>query len=101
MTEQALTISSTETCRIAVASQLLTDERTAASPQDVLCHLGAIQLDAMQRVDKSHRLVCFARLAAMSGREAIDKHFWTPEGPAIAFEMWAHAVSLASIVQAS
>src|ERR1700733_12865633 len=65
LTTQVLEVSLKEARQIAVTSQLLSDEGTTASPQDVLSHLGAIQLDAMQRVDKSHRLVCFSRLAAL------------------------------------
>lgn len=97
MTAQVLAVSSKEARQIAVTSQLLSDAGTAASPQDVLRHLGAIQLDAMQRVDKSHRLVCFSRLADFQGREAVDRYFWTSEGPAFAFETWAHAVSLVPV----
>jgi uncharacterized protein YcaQ len=79
---------------MAVASQLLADDQAASSPLDVLGHLGAIQLDAMQRVDKSHRLVCFARTEFPGGRETIDEYFWVQAGEATAFEAWAHAVSL-------
>ena len=82
---------------MAVASQLLTDDAAASSPKEVLSHLGAIQLDAMQRVDKSHRLVCFSRLSGLYGRQGVDGYFWASEGPASAFEMWAHAVSLVPV----
>ena len=51
----------------------------------------------MQRVDKSHRLVCFARSAAIRGREQVDKAFWTSSGDAVAYETWAHAVCLVPV----
>ena len=86
-----------EARQMAVASQLLTDDAAASSPMEVLSHLGAIQLDAMQRVDKSHRLVCFSRLSGLNGRQGVDGYFWASEGPASAFEMWAHAVSLVPV----
>src|SRR6202050_88932 len=87
-------VSRREARQMAVASQLLADDQAASSPLDVLGHLGAIQLDAMQRVDKSHRLVCFARTEFPGGRETIDEYFWVQAGEATAFEAWAHAVSL-------
>lgn len=82
---------------MALASQLLAASGTAPSPLDVLRHLGAIQLDAMQRVDKSHRLACFARIPALTGRDSADRYFWAREGTATAFEMWAHAVCLVPV----
>ncbi|WP_165959718.1 DNA glycosylase AlkZ-like family protein [Nonomuraea longispora] len=60
----------------------------------MLQHLGAIQLDAIQRVDRAHRLVCFARDYSLSGRDAIDVSLWTSDGEALVFESWAHAVCI-------
>jgi hypothetical protein len=92
MARQALTVSAAQARQLAVAAQLA--GQAARTPHDVLVRLGAIQLDAMQRVDKSHRLVCYARLAGPQGSAAVDEFFWSAQGDAAAFEMPAHAVCL-------
>lgn len=86
-----LRLSRQESRRIAAAAQLSSGHNTAGttSPLQILEQVGAIQLDAMQRVDKSHRLVCFARSGAIKGREQVDKAFWTSSGDAVAYETWA------------
>lgn len=94
-----LKLSRQESRCIAVAAQLYGERIGTAitSPLQILEQLGSIQLDAMQRVDKSHRLVCFARSAAIKGREQIDEAFWTSSGDAVAYETWAHAVCLVPV----
>ena len=94
-----LRLSRQESRRIAAAAQLSSGHNTAGttSPLQILEQVGAIQLDAMQRVDKSHRLVCFARSGAIKGREQVDKAFWTSSGDAVAYETWAHAVCLVPV----
>lgn len=93
---ELVTLSRDEARHIAVAAQLLGAEHGEGSsaPMQVLEHLGAIQLDAMQRVDKSHRLVCMARNALISGREQVDEALWAASGHALVYEAWAHAVCL-------
>jgi uncharacterized protein YcaQ len=53
----------------------------------VLERLGAIQLDTISVLARSHELVPYARLGAV-GRDAVDRAYWSG---ASAFEYWAHA----------
>lgn len=90
-----LTLSAAEARRLAIAAQGLCGQGVRlGTPVEVLRHLGAIQLDAIQRVDKAHRLVCLARVATLQGRQAIDDDLWSADGEAVVFESWAHAVCL-------
>jgi uncharacterized protein YcaQ len=65
------------------------DRRSGAG--GVLRDLGAVQLDTISVLARSHELVPYARLGAI-GREAVDRTFWNhePHG-ATSFEYWAHA----------
>jgi uncharacterized protein YcaQ len=90
----ALRLSRHEVRQIAVAAQFGVADAAPVSPAGILERLGVIQLDALQRVDRSHRLVCFARDGALRGHADIDGAFWTTDGDAFAFEAWAHAVCL-------
>lgn len=92
-TRSAIALSKADARRIAVAAQGLSQAARFVDGLAVLSHLGAIQLDAIQRVDKAHRLTCFARLREHVGRAAVDDWFWG-SGPARAFESSAHAVCL-------
>lgn len=55
----------------------------------VLRRLGAVQLDTISVLARSHELVPYARLGAV-GRDAVERAFWGPATP-VAFEYWAHA----------
>lgn len=57
----------------------------------VLGHLGAVQLDTISALARSHELVPYARLGAI-GRQAVERAYWG-HGPneAAVFEYWAHA----------
>jgi uncharacterized protein YcaQ len=55
----------------------------------VLRRLGAVQLDTISVLARSHELVPYARLGAV-GRDAVERAFWDPATP-VAFEYWAHA----------
>jgi len=58
---------------------------------DVLGHLGAVQLDTISVLARSHQLVPFARLGPV-GRETVDSAYWgIGDGPARTFEYWSHA----------
>ncbi|GGL58990.1 winged helix-turn-helix domain-containing protein [Planomonospora parontospora] len=92
-----LSLSCAEARRLAVAAQGLTEQSDLLTPLNILRHLGAIQLDAIQRVDKAHRLVCLARASALKGRQTLDDGLWSSSGPAAVFESWAHAVCLLPI----
>src|ERR1700709_1872216 len=54
----------------------------------MLRRLGAVQLDTISVLARSHELVAYARLGAV-GRAAVEAAYWGR--PARAFEYWAHA----------
>jgi uncharacterized protein len=55
----------------------------------MLRRLGAVQLDTISVLARSHELVAYARLGAI-GRERIERAYWHPRVPD-AFEYWSHA----------
>src|ERR1700728_3485531 len=55
----------------------------------MLRRIGAVQLDTISVLARSHELVAYARLGAVS-REQIEQAYWHPGRPT-AFEYWAHA----------
>src|SRR5438105_11217437 len=57
----------------------------------VLQQVGAVQLDTISVLARSHELVAYARLGAV-GRDAVERAYWTR--PATAFEYWAHAACI-------
>jgi uncharacterized protein YcaQ len=74
--------------RIALRAQgLLGAPDRRAGVRGVLRHLGAVQLDTISVLARSHELVPYARLGAV-GREAVERAYWS--GGA-SFEYWSHA----------
>jgi uncharacterized protein len=61
----------------------------------MLRRLGAVQLDTISVLARSHELVAYARLGAI-GRAKVEQAFWHPSRPA-AFEYWAHAACVLPI----
>ena len=60
----------------------------------LLHDLGAVQLDTISVLARSHELVPYARLGAI-GREAIEHAYWNHEAHgASTFEYWAHAACI-------
>jgi uncharacterized protein len=55
----------------------------------MLRRVGAVQLDTISVLARSHELVAYARLGPVP-REQIEQAYWHPARPA-AFEYWAHA----------
>jgi uncharacterized protein YcaQ len=55
----------------------------------MLRRVGAVQLDTISVLARSHELVAYARLGPV-GREKVEQAYWHPAKPA-AFEYWAHA----------
>jgi uncharacterized protein len=55
----------------------------------MLRRIGAVQLDTISVLARSHELVAYARLGAI-GRTAVERAYWSPRAP-VAFEYWAHA----------
>lgn len=66
----------------------------AAGVSGLLGRLGAVQLDTISVLARSHELVAYARLGAV-GRHAVEEAYWAT--PARAFEYWAHAASIVPI----
>ncbi|MGW2787104.1 winged helix-turn-helix domain-containing protein [Streptomyces populi] len=72
-----------------------------AGVRGVLRHLGAVQLDTISVLARSHELIPYARLGAV-GRRTVEQAYWTSAPPAgtpsaetppapHAFEYWSHA----------
>ncbi|MEW2079766.1 winged helix-turn-helix domain-containing protein [Streptomyces sp. NPDC012403] len=57
----------------------------------VLRHLGAVQLDTISVLARSHELIPYARLGAV-GRRTVEEAYWKQaDQPPHAFEYWSHA----------
>jgi len=61
----------------------------------MLRRVGAVQLDTISVLARSHELVAYARLGPI-GREKVEQAYWHQAMPA-AFEYWAHAACLLPI----
>ncbi len=61
----------------------------------MLRRVGAVQLDTISVLARSHELVAYARLGA-TPRARIERAYWKP-GPASAFEYWSHAACVLPI----
>lgn len=64
------------------------DRRAGAS--GVLRHLGAVQLDTISVLARSHELIPYARLG-MIGRQSVEEAYWSGGR---AFEYWSHAACI-------
>jgi uncharacterized protein YcaQ len=88
-------LSAAEARRLALHAQGLIgvpDRRSGV--KGVLRDLGAVQLDTISVLARSHELVPYARLGTV-GREAVEKAYWTHETHgASTFEYWAHAACI-------
>lgn len=62
--------------------------------QTMLRRLGAIQLDTISVLARSHELVAYARLGAV-GKRHIESAYW--HSPARSFEYWCHAACILPI----
>jgi uncharacterized protein len=63
----------------------------------MLRRVGAVQLDTISVLARSHELVAYARLGAVS-RQQIEQAYWHAAKP-VAFEYWAHAACVLPIEQ--
>lgn len=65
----------------------------------MLHRLGAVQLDTISVLARSHELVPYARLGPV-GRRSIEAAYWAPADVAAStFEYWAHAACLLPVQQ--
>lgn len=62
----------------------------------MLRRVGAVQLDTISVLARSHELVAYARLGAV-GRATVERAYW--DEPARAFEYWCHAACVLPIEQ--
>lgn len=84
-----MSIDADDARRIAIVAQGLTLGRDRPrTVDDVLRRTGAVQLDTISVLARSHELVAYARLGAV-GRAAMEDAYWGE--PARAFEYFAHA----------
>ncbi|MFF4500330.1 winged helix-turn-helix domain-containing protein [Streptomyces sp. NPDC001401] len=91
----ATDLSADDARRIALRAQgfLGTPDRRAGV-RGVLRHLGAVQLDTISVLARSHELIPYARLGAV-GRSKVEDAYWkaSSAGPH-AFEYWSHAACI-------
>ena len=67
--------------------------RRSQTVHAMLRHLGAVQLDTISVLARSHELVAYARFGAI-GRAAIEDSYWNAGG---SFEYWSHAACILPI----
>ncbi|MFG2815274.1 winged helix-turn-helix domain-containing protein [Streptomyces sp. NPDC048410] len=92
----ALTLTADDARRLALRAQGFLgapDRRSGA--RGVLRALGAVQLDTISVLARSHELIPYARLGAV-GRKDVESAYWhTPSsGAPHAFEYWSHAACI-------
>ncbi|WP_435179309.1 winged helix-turn-helix domain-containing protein [Actinacidiphila sp. bgisy145] len=88
------TLSADEARRIALRAQdFLGAPDRRAGTRGVLRSLGAVQLDTISVLARSHELIPYARLGAV-GRDTVEAAYWS-DGHA--FEYWSHAACILPI----
>jgi uncharacterized protein YcaQ len=93
------TLTAADARRIALRAQgFLGAPDRRSGVRGVLRHLGAVQLDTISVLARSHELVPYARLGAV-GRTAVEDAYWArrDSGEPHAFEYWSHAACLLPI----
>ncbi|MEV7728342.1 crosslink repair DNA glycosylase YcaQ family protein [Streptomyces sp. NPDC087917] len=89
-----LSLSADEARRIALRAQgFLGAPDRRGGVRGVLRHLGAVQLDTISVLARSHELIPYARLGAV-GRPAVERAYWSDSH---AFEYWSHAACVLPI----
>ncbi|MER5949119.1 crosslink repair DNA glycosylase YcaQ family protein [Streptomyces sp. NPDC001904] len=87
-------LSAAEARRITLRAQgFLGAPNRAAGVRGVLRRLGAVQLDTISVLARSHELIPYARLGAV-GRTKVEQAYWTQTH---AFEYWSHAACILPI----
>ncbi|KUO13541.1 winged helix-turn-helix domain-containing protein [Streptomyces sp. DSM 15324] len=87
-------LSADEARRIALRAQgFLGSPDRRAGVRGVLRHLGAVQLDTISVLARSHELIPYARLGRV-GRAAVEDAYWKDTH---AFEYWSHAACILPI----
>ncbi|GGL08937.1 winged helix-turn-helix domain-containing protein [Planomonospora parontospora] len=87
-----VTLPADEARRIILRAQgLLGAEARRGGAPAALRRLGAVQLDTISVLARSHELVAYARLGAV-GRRQVEQAYW--DVPPRAFEYWCHAACI-------
>ncbi|WP_328970186.1 winged helix-turn-helix domain-containing protein [Streptomyces sp. NBC_00239] len=87
----AVSLSAAEARRIALRAQgFLGAPDRRGGVRGMLRHLGAVQLDTISVLARSHELVPYARLGAV-GRDTVERAYWSDSH---AFEYWSHAACI-------
>ncbi len=93
-------LSADEARRIALRAQgFLGAPDRRGGVRGVLRHLGAVQLDTISVLARSHELIPYARLGAV-GRKTVEDAYWKPDSTTApaphphAFEYWSHAACI-------
>src|SRR6202451_720898 len=82
-------LSSEDVRRVALSAQGLRGARvTKGGGAAMVRRLGAVQLDTISVLARSHELVAYARLGAI-GRSRVEQAYWGPKSQT--FEYWSHA----------
>ncbi|MGC9500527.1 winged helix-turn-helix domain-containing protein [Streptomyces sp. WG7] len=96
-------LSADEARRLALRAQgFLGAPDRRAGVRGVLRHLGAVQLDTISVLARSHELIPYARLGAV-GRRTVENAYWHPVSTGApparphAFEYWSHAACILPI----
>ncbi len=93
-----LTLTADDVCRITLRAQgFLGSEGRRGGVPAMLQRLGAVQLDTISVLARSHELVAYSRLGPVP-RDKIELAYWHPGTPA-AFEYWAHAACILPLRQ--
>src|SRR5690348_18074868 len=93
-------LSADQARRIALRAQgLLGAPDRRAGVRGVLRHLGAVQLDTISVLARSHELIPYARLGTVPRRTVEDAYWKTasigaPPARPHAFEYWSHAACI-------
>src|ERR1700742_4319841 len=83
------TLSTDEVRQLTVRAQgVVGASARACGVPAMLRRVGAVQLDTISVLARSHELVAYARLGAIP-RTSIERAYWSP-GAATAFEYWSH-----------
>ncbi|MEU0968993.1 crosslink repair DNA glycosylase YcaQ family protein [Streptomyces sp. NPDC005917] len=95
-------LSADEARRVALRAQgFLGAPDRRSGVRGVLRHLGAVQLDTISVLARSHELIPYARLGAV-GRKTVEAAYWhgsvgAPPAQPHAFEYWSHAACILPI----
>ncbi|GAA4062777.1 winged helix-turn-helix domain-containing protein [Nonomuraea soli] len=95
MTELTVELTADEARRLVLSAQgFIGADARRGGAHTMLRRLGAIQLDTVSVLARSHELVAYSRLGAI-GRPAVERSYW--DSPARSFEYWCHAACILPI----